>query len=124
MNPEEALLKAPAAIRKAQGELWDAKQRAERARFALRMKEADALAGVRAALEGKRSSADDREAMAQAKLTGDPEAAALRRQIGDDEALAHRIGLHVDYLEATQKNARTLLLSRSPANLVFEGAEP
>jgi hypothetical protein len=128
MTPEEAMVKAPAQIKRVKVEAYEAKNRAERVRFRLKLLEADIAGRIASALteDGKPAfrNAEARDAAVRRHLQDNAEAAALRREVADEEALAMRIQAHGDYLEDVQRNARVLLLSRSPANLVFEEATP
>jgi hypothetical protein len=125
-SPQDALLRYPAQIRKERLELWEAKQDAERARFRLRMMEAEALASIAAAHKaaGTRSSESTREAEVSRRLENEPEANHLRKSITEAELLAHRIETHIEYLEDVQRNGRVLLLSQSASRIFFEESQP
>lgn len=128
MNPEEALTKAPAQIRRAELEVYDAKARMDKSRFRLRLIEADVARDVANATgqDGKALHRNEtaREAAARRALESNADAAALRRHIVEEEALVARIQAHVEFLRDCQRNARVLLMARSPLNILFEEALP
>lgn len=124
MNAQEALLKLPATIRQTELDLWKHKQALDAAKLRAKLRAADVALAVADAKDeaGKPrfSNADKRDAATQAHLQNDAEHKALLRQVDEEAATCVRIEAALAYHRDTQRNARVLLLARSPPELLFE----
>lgn len=126
MNAEEALIKLPAEIRRVENETFKRKQDLEGLRLKMRLREADLAQSIAIAMDGEKKrypNADSRDAALRAQLEVDNEAKAIKRQLVEEEGLISRMQSTLDYYRDTQRNARVLLLARSPSTLVFEDPE-
>lgn len=123
LNAQDALLQLPGQIRKMELDLWKNKQQLDAARMRAKMRAADVAFAVADAKgedgKPKFSNADKREAATQARLEADPEHRAILRELDEQAAVVVRIEAALGYLRDTQRNARVLLLARSPTELVF-----
>lgn len=125
MNAEDALRSLPATIRKTENDTFARKQQLEGLRLKLKLREADigqAIAKENAETKAY-PNADARESELRKRLEHDPEARALKKDVVEEEALIVRMASTLSYYENVQRNARVLLLARSPATIVFEDEE-
>lgn len=132
MNTEEALLRLPAQIRQVDVDVFKRKQGLEGLRLKLRLREADIVEAIAKemlpAAEGEKPkprypNADARSSALERIMQVDEEAKAAKRSIVEEEALVARMLATLDYYRDLQRNARVLVLARSPGTLVFDDPE-
>lgn len=124
-SPEDVLTKYPAEIRRVENEVFKRKQDLEGLRLKLRLREADLTQAI--AKENAETkaypNADARDSELRKRMEADGEAKAAKRNVVEEEALINRMQSTLDYYRDVQRNARVLLLARSPGTLVFEDPE-
>lgn len=127
INAQEALQQLPAAIRKTELDLWACTQRLDTARMRLKMREADISLKVAGMLgeDGKKkyTNQDQRDAAVSGHLANDAEHAAMSKALLEDQAIKARIEAALQYQKDVQRNARVLILARTPSDLVFDTNE-
>jgi hypothetical protein len=124
MTPHQILSEAPARIRKAEQDLFEGRAAIDRIRLELKTLEAHAMQRVASATgaDGKKAypNAEAREAAVNDALRQDPGAADLRRQLDERMALNARVQAFADYWRDLQRNARVLLMARTPLDVILD----
>lgn len=128
MNVQDALTRLPNQIRENEARLWGVREQVEL--LSARVKSIEAAVSYRVAdakdEAGKPrfSNAEKREAATREALDRDAEYAAAQRGLRDERRAAASIEGALAYYRDVQRNARVLVLARSPFELAFDGGEP
>lgn len=124
-NAEDILRRTPAIIRQLDLDLFKHKRGLDGLRLRLRLREADV--GQQIAKENAETkaypNADARSDELRKRVEHDAEARAVKKEIVDEEAVVARMVAVIDYHRDAQRNARVLVLARSPATILFDDPE-
>jgi hypothetical protein len=132
MNAEDALQKLPGQIRQLELDLFKHKRGLDGLRLRVRLREADIAEAIvketLPAAEGEKPklrypNADARDVALQRAVQHDPETLAAKRSLLEEELVIARMTAVLDYHRDVQRNARVLVLARSPSTILFDDPE-